>query len=84
MPSDRTIFGLSAGARTRLLEKLSSVRQQPARAAADPPSQSDGARRFDVSQLDGYRDIEALERTAEHLGIANPFFRVHEGMAAAE
>jgi 8-amino-7-oxononanoate synthase len=83
LSSDRTIFGLSAQARTRLIEKLASVRQ-PARAAAEIPSQTGTVRRFDLSELEGYRDIEAIEQAAEYLGIANPFFRTHEGIAAAE
>ena len=52
MSSDRTIFGLSAQARTRLTEKLASVRQ-PARAAAEIPSQTGTVRRFDLSELEG-------------------------------
>ena len=83
MPSDRTIFGLSSGARSRLIEKLSSVRQQPTATKAAPSPQAD-VRRFDLSELEGYRDIETIERAAEYLGIANPFFRVHGGIAAAE
>lgn len=84
MSSDRTIFGLSTQARTRLIEKLTSVRQQPDPPAADRSPRADAVRRFDLSELEGYRDIAAIEHAAEYLGIANPFFRVHEGIAAAE
>ena len=84
MSSDRTIFGLSAQARSRLIEKLASVRQQAGRPATEPASVTDNPRRFDLSELDGYRDLEVIEQAAEYLGIDNPFFRVHEGIAAAE
>ncbi|HEX3538332.1 MAG TPA: aminotransferase class I/II-fold pyridoxal phosphate-dependent enzyme [Stellaceae bacterium] len=84
MSSDRAIFGLSAQARTRLIQKLASVRQQPVRATSEPSSQASAGRRLDLSELEGYRDIEAIEQAAEYLGIANPFFRMHAGIAAAE
>jgi len=84
LASDRTIFGLSPQARSRLLEKLTSVRQPVARAATERPAAKDAADRLDLSELEGYRDIEAIEQAAEYLGISNPFFRLHDGIAAAE
>jgi 8-amino-7-oxononanoate synthase len=84
LASDRTIFGLSPQARNRLIEKLSSVRQQPSQATADASPQSGVAHRFDLSGVEGYRDLEVIEQAAEFLGIDNPFFRVHQGIAGAE
>lgn len=84
MSTDRSIFGLSAQARSRLIEKLGSVRQPGARSALDPKPEATAQQRFLLSELDGYREIESIEQAAEYLGIANPFFRVHEGIAAAE
>ena len=42
------------------------------------------ASRLDPSTLDGYREIEMVAAVAGHLGIADPFFRVHDGIAGAE
>jgi 8-amino-7-oxononanoate synthase len=80
----RDLFGLSTQAKARLLERL---------AAAPPPrgpnhrKESPGSvvgRRLDATQLDGFRDIRMIREAARFLGIADPFFRVHEGIAEAE
>ncbi len=42
----------------------------------------DGASRLDPATLEG--EIETVAAAADHLGIADPFFRVHEGIAGAE
>ncbi len=42
------------------------------------------ASRLDPATLDGYREIEMVAAVADHLGIADPFFRVHDGIAGAE
>src|SRR4051794_7384599 len=91
------LFGLSAQARARLVEKLSAAatRIAPAarpvpgsdaggaeRRAADGPGA--GAGRLDVSRLDSYRDIRIIEQAADYLGIGDPFFRMHQGIAGAE
>jgi 8-amino-7-oxononanoate synthase len=83
----RNLFGLSAQAKARLIDKLSSA--AVARPAARPPSRSAGEsgetpRRLDASELEGYREIRLMREAAEFLGIADPFFRVHEGIAGAE
>src|ERR1700730_9335861 len=55
-----------------------------------PPRQPDvevgdrTARRLDVSEFEGHREIRMIREAAEFLGIADPFFRVHEGIAGAE
>jgi len=81
------LFGLSAQAKARLIEKLSSgslVRSvRPSRqSASEVPDVA--AKRFDVSELEGYREIGMIRKAAEFLGIADPFFRIHEGIASAE
>ncbi len=40
--------------------------------------------RLSVAALDAYKDIRMIREAAEFLGIADPFFRVHEGIASAE
>src|SRR5258706_9798890 len=80
----RNLFGLSAQAKARLIEKLSSAaatRMAPARVVS--PADSDAAR-LDVADLEAYREIRMIEEAADYLGIDDPFFRVHEGIAGAE
>ena len=40
--------------------------------------------RLDAAQLNGYRELRQIEAAADKLGIADPFFRVHGGIAGAE
>jgi 8-amino-7-oxononanoate synthase len=40
--------------------------------------------RLDPAQLDGYRELRLIEAAAAELGIADPFFRIHDGIAGAE
>jgi 8-amino-7-oxononanoate synthase len=85
MAAGGNLFGLSADAKARLLQKLASVAS--ARGSAAPARTSianAGAERLDVSQLEAYREIRLIEEAAEYLGIGDPFFRVHEGIAGAE
>src|SRR5437764_12312090 len=88
MAAGGNLFGLSADARARLLQKLASVasaRGTAARArSADPAANGGTAGRLDISQLEAYREIRLIEEAAEYLGIGDPVFRVHEGIAGAE
>jgi 8-amino-7-oxononanoate synthase len=85
MAAGRNLFGLSAQAKARLIEKLSSAaatRMVPA--PARPGSPESDAARLDVADLEAYREIRMIEAAADYLGIDDPFFRVHEGIAGAE
>jgi len=86
LEAGRHLFGLSPQARAKLIEKLSVARAKPAASVAPAAAANDAgtAGRLDVSSLEGYRDFQVIEQAAEYLGIGNPFFRVHEGLAAAE
>src|SRR3954471_5165632 len=93
MAAGSGLFGLSAQARARLVEKLSTAATRiapaarpDAKAAAARRAEASGAGtgRLDVSRLDSYRDIRIIEEAADYLGIADPFFRVHDGIAGAE
>src|SRR6266404_9808507 len=88
MAAGGNLFGLSADAKARLLQKLASVaspRGTAARArSADPAANGGTAGRLDISQLEAYREIRLIEEAAEYLGIADPFFREHRGIAGAE
>jgi 8-amino-7-oxononanoate synthase len=79
----RNLFGLSAQAKARLIEKLSST---AAVRLAPPPRSSavQQAGRLDVAELESSREIRMIEEAADYLGIADPFFRVHQGIAGAE
>lgn len=75
MGGARHLFGMSAGARARLLERL---------AQTAPGHDDSEAGRLDLFRLGGYRDIEMLREAGEYLGIPDPFFRVHDGIAGPE
>jgi len=84
----RNLFGLSAQAKARLIEKLSSAAAMrmaaaPSRAVSPGDPASEGAR-LDVADLESYREIRMIEEAADYLGIDDPFFRVHQGIAGAE
>src|SRR5437660_1189424 len=81
----RNLFGLSAQAKARLIEKLSSAAAtRMAPAPARPGSPGSDPARLDVADLEAYREIRMIEEAADYLGIDDPFFRVHEGIAGAE
>jgi 8-amino-7-oxononanoate synthase len=83
----RNLFGLSAQAKARLIEKLSSAaatRMAPAPGRPAASGAAEGDARLDVAELEAYREIRMIEEAADYLGIDDPFFRVHEGIAGAE
>jgi len=67
-------FGLSATARLALLQRLSKRREDKAPAPG-------AARAF--RELPGQRDMDLIREAAGALGLENPFFRPHEGVAGA-
>ena len=86
MALGRNVFGLSPQAKARLLEKVSAGGPKRAAArAADRAAAWDGnAGRLSVTELEGSKEIRMIREAAEFLGIADPFFRVHDGVAGAE
>ena len=85
MEGGRGLFGLSAQAKARLIEKLSagrSLARAPQRPAPQAAGNGDG--RLRACELDGFQDIRMVREAAEFLEIDDPFFRVHEGIAGAE
>ncbi|HEX9535374.1 MAG TPA: aminotransferase class I/II-fold pyridoxal phosphate-dependent enzyme [Stellaceae bacterium] len=54
------------------------------RAARRSDPEDDDAIRLDVSKLEGFREVRMIREAADFLGISDPFFRVHEGIAGAE
>lgn len=67
-------FGLSAAARLALLQRLSRRREKK--------GPTPGAAR-DFRELPGQRDMDMIREAAGALGLENPFFRPHEGIAGA-
>ena len=84
MEPGRNLFGLSGQAKARLIEKLSAA--SPVRSArqSGPDLRDSPGPRLDISGFEGYREIRMIREAAEFLGISDPFFRVHEGIAGAE
>jgi 8-amino-7-oxononanoate synthase len=81
------LFGLSAQAKARLIEKLSSA--VASRVAPAPPQRRRQTApgepgRLDVAAFESYRELRLIEEAADYLGIDDPFFRVHDGIAGAE
>jgi len=67
-------FGLSATARLALLKRLAQRKEDRAPAEGT-------ARAF--RELPGQRDMDLIREAAGALGLENPFFRAHEGIAGA-
>lgn len=88
MAAGRSLFGLSAQAKARLLERVSPTAplRAPARAAQAKRAAAERkvAPRLSVTDLEGFKDIRMIREAAEFLQIADPYFRVHEGIAGAE
>ena len=87
MAASSNLFGLSAQAKARLIEKLSSA--AASRVAPAPPQRrrqtaAGEPGRLDVAELESYRELRLIEEAADYLGIDDPFFRVHDGIAGAE
>jgi 8-amino-7-oxononanoate synthase len=69
-------FGLSGAAKARLLARLSARQPAPHVEALPEP-------RAPLGRSDVAGDIRMVQRAGAALGIANPYFRVHEGVAGA-
>ncbi len=59
-------------------EEGEATRKNPLQESLDIPSSF-----YRLDQHPGYKQMQIIHKGAEQLGIANPFFRVHEGIAGA-
>ena len=87
MAAGRNLFGLSAQAKARLIEKLSTAAATRMMRATPRPGLPDDANddgRLNVSELEACREIRMIEEAADYLGIRDPFFPLHDGIAGAE
>jgi len=83
MTSDGGIFGLTAQAKARLLEKLATSRLSRG-ATSEARKAGSTAVEDDFENLSGYREMRMIRAAGEALGISNPYFRVHDAIAGAE
>src|SRR5271165_2672695 len=81
----RNLFGLSPQAKARLLERISAAApRRGAEKGAEPIAAGMAPGRLIPGDLEDFREIRLVREAAEFLGIADPFFRVHDGVAGAE
>src|SRR5271163_3994116 len=83
MTNANGIFGLTAQAKARLLEKLASSRLSRGASSEARKAGSAGIE-DDFESLSGYREMRMIRAAGEALGIGNPYFRVHDAIAGAE
>jgi 8-amino-7-oxononanoate synthase len=74
-------FGLSRGAREALLQRLSGRWQQDEPAV--PEAGGGPSRGRDPATLPGAADVALVREAGAALGLSDPFFRPHEGIAGA-
>ena len=84
--TDKSRPGLAAGIKQRLIQdalqrKLKSAGRQPAAAAASGQEVPEQHYRFALHP--GYQQLRIISEGAARLGVSSPFFKVHEGNAAA-
>jgi 8-amino-7-oxononanoate synthase len=74
-------LGLSSADKASLLQRLTGQAKGEARPPASPKPQY---RPDDLSDLESYDQFKIVRSAAGLLGIADPYFRVHDGVASAE
>lgn len=76
--------GLDTSARGRLLSRVQTMRQaDKSRDAAEAALRARRATFTDFSMLPGYEEIRMQRAFGEKLGIENPYFKMHDGLASA-
>jgi 8-amino-7-oxononanoate synthase len=73
--------GLSSTDKASLLQRLTGHVKAESRTVAAPRSHY---KPDDLSDLDSYDQFKIVRSAAELLGISDPYFRVHDGIAGAE
>jgi 8-amino-7-oxononanoate synthase len=81
MSVDSKNQGLSSSDRASLLQRLTGHARGEPRAQAAPQSLS---KLDDLSDLESYDQFKIIRSIAGMLGIDDPYFRVHDGIAGAE
>ena len=74
-------MGLSSADKASLLQRLTGHAKGEMRA---PPPPKSAYKPDDLSDLESYDQFSIVRSAAEVLGISDPYFRVHDGIAGAE
>jgi 8-amino-7-oxononanoate synthase len=74
---------LADTARARLLSRVGLIQGQAPRPVAAPPPAADRKSRTDFTTLPGYEELRVMRAVGGKSGVASPYFRLHEGRAAA-
>ena len=83
--SRRGYGGVSGAEKDALIAGLREARKnRQSRPDAPPPPVRPRVTAFDFSRLADYKDLRIQHAAAQMMGIENPFFRAHDGLAAAE
>jgi 8-amino-7-oxononanoate synthase len=85
MTAERKMFSLTEGEKAGLLQRL-STRRKAAETTAEPlqPPAPAPTMVGDLLGLESYEQFRTVRSAAEILDIADPYFRVHDGVAGAE
>ena len=70
-------------ARARLFNRVGAVQHQAARPPVEPPRSVDRKARTNFSTLPGYEELRVMRAVGGKFGVGSPYFRLHEGRAAA-
>lgn len=86
MDGKRGYGGVSGAAKDALIANLREAsRNRKAKPDAPPPAAAPAVpkgRSFDFATLDDYKQLRLQRAAADMMGIQNPFFRAHDGLAA--
>lgn len=90
IPTVNSLFGLSDRMKERLAKEMIERHQQQVAKAANAPAKPPVTRhnqipeeycRFD--RFSGYQMIKSMEAASQQLGVASPFFKLHDGIASS-
>lgn len=74
---------LADTARAHLLSRVGSIQSQAPRLAVSSPPPNRTSR-TDFATLPGYEELRVMRAIGGKFGVASPYFRLHEGRAAAQ
>ena len=75
---------LADTARAHLLSRVGSIQSQAPRLAVSSPPPPNRTSRTDFATLPGYEELRVMRAVGGKFGVASPYFRLHEGRAAAQ
>lgn len=75
------IFGISEDAKRKLISGM--LARRPAASPTASPPATQAAARLPLGDPQRYEELRLMRAAAAHLDLANPYFKVHEGIAGA-